>query len=131
MSEKKSLVTEFKEFIASGDIILLAFAFILGGLVKAVIDNVVKAVFQPIIAAVVGKPDFASIGFDLGKSRVGVGLVLNAVIDLVLTGLVLFGIYKWYQAVRKRQGVIVPTPPGPTEAELLTEIRDLLKQQKD
>jgi large conductance mechanosensitive channel len=129
MSERKSLIQEFKEFLASGDVILLAIAFILGGLVKAVVDNVVKGVFQPIIAAIVGKPDFSAIGFDLGKSRVGVGLVMNAVIDLVLTGAALFVIYKWYQAMKKRQGVIVPPPPGPTEAELLTEIRDLLRDQ--
>jgi large conductance mechanosensitive channel len=127
VSEKKSLVQEFKAFIASGDLIMLAIAFIMALLVKAVVDSFINGVVNPVIAAIAGKPNFDEIGFDLGDARVSIGLVITAVVNLVITGLVLFAIYKWYQRSQAKRGVQIPAPPGPTEAELLTEIRDILR----
>jgi large conductance mechanosensitive channel len=128
--EKKSLVEEFRDFIASGDLILIAIAFIMAQLVKSVVDAFIAGVMNPIIAAIFGKQNFDDIGFDIGNARISIGLVITAVVNLVLTGLVLFAIYKWYQAFKRRQGVIIPPPAGPTDNELLREIRDLLAAQQ-
>ena len=129
MSEKKGLIQEFKAFIASGDLIMLAIAFIMALLVKAVVDSFINGIVNPIIAAIAGKPNFNQIGFDLGNARVSIGLVITAIVNLVITGAVLFAIYKWYQKSQARRGVQIPPAPGPSEAQLLTEIRDLLREK--
>ncbi len=130
-AQRKSLITEFRDFIATGDLILIAIAFVLAGLVAAVVGAFIDGVVMPLVAAIFGEPDFTNIGFTVNESRVSIGLVLNALFSLVVTGLVLFAIYKWYQGYKRRQGVIVPPPPGPTDNQLLMEIRDLLRAQAE
>lgn len=128
MQSKKGLLQEFKDFIWSGDLIMIAVGLILALYVKQVIEQFMAGVVFPILAAIVGKPNFDSFGFDLGKSRISIGLVITALVNLVLVGLVLFGVvklYTGYQAKKKAAG-----EAAPTEVELLTEIRDSLRNRQ-
>ena len=130
----RSFVKEFRDFIATGNVIELAVAVILGAAVKAVIDAFIANVANPIIGAVFGKPNLDNVlTFTLREgdtpeedSVLRVGAVLTQVISLVLVGLVLFLIIKAYNRMRKPVPV---TEAGPTEIELLTEIRDALRQR--
>ena len=69
------------------------------------------------------KPDFAEIGFDIGDARISIGLVMQAFINLIVVGFVLF------LAVRAWNGSASPATPAPTEIELLTDIRDSLRSR--
>lgn len=123
---RKSVLQEFKDFIWSGNLIEIAIGLILALKIAQVINSFLQGIVNPILAAILGQPNFDNIGFDLGDARVRVGLFLTAIFDLVLTGIVLFLIVKLYNHYRAR-----PEKAGvPTEADLLTEIRDLLRSRQ-
>ncbi len=137
---KKGMVQEFKEFIAGGNMLELAVAVILGSAIGKVITAFTDNVLMQIVAAIVGKPNFDSVGFTIGNKAVtddagtvighgtfvGVGTVITALISLIMVGLVLFGIIKAYNNMKAKQAAAEPAP-GPSEVDLLTEIRDSLK----
>jgi large conductance mechanosensitive channel len=137
----KNFLKEFKDFIATGNMVELAVGVILGASVGAVIKAFTDGVMMNLIAAIVGKPTFNDVlriklnskvtnGPD-GKpisngTYLEFGTVITAVVTLLLTGLVLFLIIKAYNKVRRPKAV-AEAPSGPTELELLAEIRDALK----
>ena len=138
MSDKKGLVQEFKEFIAGGNMIELAVGIILGAAIGKVIDAFTSGVMMQFVAAIFGKANFDELSFtigdkaqldDLGKVKsygtpIFYGAVITTLIALVLTGLVLFAIIKAYNNMKAKQP---KADAGPSETDLLTEIRDSLR----
>ena len=126
----KNFLKEFKDFIATGNLVEIAVAFILAIAVKAVIDAFMNGVVNPVIGAIVGKPNLDNVlTFTVRKgttneSTISIGVVLTQIISLVVVGLVLFMVVKAYNKMRKPAEV---ADTGPTEVELLTEIRDELR----
>jgi large conductance mechanosensitive channel len=120
------MLKEFKEFIAKGNLVELAVAFILGVAFAAVVNSLVANVFTPIIAAIFGQPDFSSIKIDIGDSAILIGAFLNDVISFVIIGFVLFLVVKAYNRFTKKEEEAV-TPSD--EVRLLTEIRDQLARR--
>jgi large conductance mechanosensitive channel len=125
----RNFLKEFKDFIATGDLVEIAVAFILALAIKAVIDSFMNSIINPLIGAIVGKPNldnFLTITVRKGKpdqAVISVGAVLTQLISLVIVGVVLFLILRAYNKMRKPAEV----DPGPTEVELLIEIRDTLR----
>ena len=128
----KSFLKEFRDFIATGDLVEIAVAFILALAIKAVIDAFMNNVVNPLIGAIVGKPNldnFLTITVRKGKpdqAVISIGAVLTQIISLIIVGLVLFLMIKAYKKLRKPAD---EGPSGPTEIELLTEIRDTLRSR--
>ncbi len=126
----KNFLKEFKDFIATGNLVEVAVAFILALAIKAVIDAFMNGIVNPLIGAIVGKPNldnFLTITVRKGEpdqAIISVGVVLTQVISLIIVGLVLFLILKAYNKMRKPAET---APAGPSEVELLTEIRDSLR----
>jgi len=112
---------DFVKFVMTGNLIMLAIAFILGGATKSVIDSFVADIVNPIIGAIVGKPQFNNT-IEIGDGVIAVGSFLTAVINLLIVGAVLFAIVKAYDRFRAK-GDAEPTD----EVRLLTEIRDELR----
>lgn len=117
------MIAEFKEFIRRGDVITIAVGLVMALFFKAIIDAVVAGVITPIVGAIAGKSDFTAIGFDIGDARISIGLVIKAMIDFVIVAFILFLVVKQYMKMQKA----VDGPAGPTEVELLTDIRDQLR----
>lgn len=134
----KSFVKEFKDFIATGNVIELATAVILGAAIGRVITAFTDGIMMQIVAAIFGQPDFSNITITLRKnvatdadgnsvdSVLQIGEFINTLISLVMVGFVLFLIVKAYNKMRKQK---VEAPAGPSEVELLGEIRDLLSNR--
>jgi large conductance mechanosensitive channel len=126
----KNFMKEFKDFIATGNMVELAVAFILGLAVKAVIDAFMAGIANPVIGAIVGKPNLDNfLTFTVRKgtknqSTISFGVVLTQIISLIIVGLVLFMGVKAYNKMRKP---VEEAPPGPNEIDLLTQIRDELR----
>ena len=126
----KNFLKEFKDFIATGNLIEVAVAFILAIAVKDVIDAFMNGIVNPVIGAIVGKPNLDNfLTFTVRKgtkneSTISIGVVLTQAISLVIVGLVLFMVVKAYNKMRRP---IEVAPPGPNEIDLLTEIRDALR----
>jgi large conductance mechanosensitive channel len=117
----KKMWQDFVKFIMTGNLIMLAIAFILGGATKAVIDSFVADIVNPIIGVIVGKPEFNNT-IEIGDGVLKVGSFITSVINLVIIGLVLFMLVKAYERFQKKA-----EPEGPSpEVQLLTEIRDSL-----
>ena len=126
----KNFLKEFKEFIATGNLVEIAVAFILAIAIKAVIDAFMAGIVNPVIGAIVGKPNLDNfLTFTVRKgtsnqSTISIGVVLTQVISLIIVGLVLFLMLKAYNKMRKPAEA---APAGPTEIELLAQIRDELR----
>jgi large conductance mechanosensitive channel len=122
------IIKEFRDFILQGDIIALAVAFIMGLAFKGVVDVFTNGIVMQFVAAIVGKPDFSEIGLDIGKSRLLIGDLINALINLILIGAaVFFFIVKPVKVIKERQAAAGEPVPDPEDIVLLREIRDALK----
>lgn len=133
MAEKKSLVQEFKEFLSHGNLVEIAVAFVMGAAFTTVVGAVTgdgspqkPGIVGGILGAIFGgnQPNFNSKGFEIRGSFIPVGGLVTALINFVMVGAVVFLIVKAYNKMRKAKP---EAPAGPTETEILTEIRDLLK----
>lgn len=119
------MLREFKGFISKGNLVELAVAVILGVAFGAVVSSLVADVFTPLIAAIVGEPDFSAITIPIGDSEILIGSFLNSVFSFVIVALVLFFVVKAYNRAFPKQA---EEATGPSEIELLTEIRDELRR---
>ena len=121
----------FKEFISRGNVIELAVGVIIGAAFKNIVDALVDGIINPLIAAVIGKPDFSdAFILTLNGTDVKFGLLITAVINFILMA---FAIYfcivvpmNALNARRKKAEDEAPEAEVSDEVKLLTEIRDAL-----
>ena len=123
----------FKEFIARGNVVELAVAVVMGAAFSAIVNALVADIITPLIAAVFGKPNYAALIITVHNSQIKYGLFLNAVISFVLVAsgvyfFIVLPINTLNERARIRRGLPAKSdaPVGPTDIELLTEIRDAL-----
>jgi len=133
MAEKKSMVQEFKEFLSHGNLVEIAVAFVMGAAFTTVVGAVTGNDKSPgivggILGAIFGgkQPDFTAKGLTVNGSFIPVGGLVTALINFVLVGLVVFLIVKAYNKMKKKQP---EAAAGPSEVDLLTEIRDSLRSR--
>ncbi|MBK5288555.1 MAG: large conductance mechanosensitive channel protein MscL [Acidimicrobiia bacterium] len=119
---------EFKKFIMKGDLVTIAIAFIIGVEFSKVVTSFTD-VIMGFVGAIVGKPSFNNLVLDIGDGQVPYGAFLTALINFLIVAFVLFLVIKGYDRMKDRMGV-KEAEAGPTEADLLAEIRDELKQQR-
>lgn len=120
-----TVIAEFRDFINKGNVVDLAVALVLGLAATAVITAIVDRLLMPLIALVVGQPNFDAIG-TFGDNG-SVGAVITAFVNLVLIALVLFFVVKAYNKTKTRPETDVIADPE--EILLLREIRDSLRPQ--
>jgi large conductance mechanosensitive channel len=137
VGEKKNIATEFKEFILRGNVVDLAVAVVVGAAFGAVVNAFVKDIITPIIAAIFGKPDFSQLTFTINGSKFFYGDFINAVITFLSVAVaIFFFVVKPINmlAERRKRRMAEGGMPEPAtlsdEAMLLTEIRDLMAQQR-
>lgn len=132
---------EFKAFIMTGNVIEFAVAVILAGAVGLVVNGFVNDIVMPIIGEVAGGMDFSDMRYVLSpavmdaegnvatpENAIRYGAWINTIINLIVVGFVLFMIVKAYNKSKKAEVEEEAPPAGPTQEELLAEIRDLLKK---
>ena len=122
------MLKEFKEFLMRGNVVDLAVAVIIGAAFKAIVDSLVKDIFEPIIAMVFKADSIAGVSVKIGSATLGVGAFAAAIINFVIVGFVLFMVVKGMNAVqdlaRKEEAAEVAAEPK--AEDYLREIRDLL-----
>jgi len=115
----------FRQFILRGNVLDLAVAVVIGAAFGAVVTALVKDLITPIIAAVVGKPDFSSIAFTVNGSKFLIGDFINAVVSFVLIGAaVYFFVVLPVNTLlaRIRRGEATPDPTTKKCPECLSEV---------
>ncbi len=127
------MIKGFKEFLMRGNVIDLAVAVVIGAAFTMVINAVVKGFIDPLIAAIFGKPNLDDVlVFTIHNAQFSIGMILTALLNFVLVAAaVYFVVVLPINAInnRRRRGVPDPEVP-PSEADLLTEIRDLLAAER-
>jgi len=121
----------FRDFLMRGNVVELATAVIIGTAFNGVVDGLIKGIIDPLIA-VFAPGDVKQLENALVLGPFHVGLVLSALITfLVKAGVVYFFIVRPFSrfAARLVAAPAAPAPP-PADVQLLTEIRDLLKDRK-
>lgn len=136
------MLKEFRDFIMTGNVVDLAVAVILAGAVGLVVTGFTNDMIMPLVGHFTGGMDFADLKYVLDPAILGPdgeitkpenavmwGKWINTLINLIIVGFVLFIIVKGYAKVRAKK-VEAPAPPsGPSEVDLLMEIRDELRKK--
>lgn len=122
------MIQEFRDFITKGNLIDIAVGFIMGVAFTALVDSLVGDVLMPIVAIAFGEPSFHNITWTINDSVIMIGSFITAIVSFLLIALtVFFFIVKPFNAFRARiTKDEAQEDAGPTEVELLTEIRDAL-----
>ena len=128
----KSLWHEFKDFVNRGNLVTIAVAFVLGAAFKTVIDSITgtpetAGLVGGVLGAIFGgdQPDFNNRGITVNGSFIPIGGFFSALLNFLLIALVVFFVVKAYNAFKRSSDA------GPTEIELLTEIRDSLRERNN
>jgi large conductance mechanosensitive channel len=131
---------EFKNFIMTGNIIDFAVAVILAGAVSLVVNGFVSDIIMPVVGHFAGNTDFSNLfhamdgqqyetlaaAQEAGGAVIAYGRWITSIINLLVVGLVLFLMLKAYN--KTKAPVEAAAPAGPSDNDLLAEIRDLLKK---
>src|SRR3954463_2792570 len=111
---EERMLQGFKRFLFRGNVVDLAVAVVIGASFGAVITSFIGNILTPLIAAIVGKPDFSAFSFTLNGSVINYGLFLNALISFLLGGPPFFFFFSApvsSSPARARRG---KAPPAPT-----------------
>jgi large conductance mechanosensitive channel len=123
------MLNEFKAFIARGNVLDLAVGVIIGAAFTAIVTSLVDDLINPLIGLVIGGIDFGGLKLLVGEASFNYGNFINAVIKFLIVAWVIFLIVKGVNRMTaglKKAEEAAP-PPGPSEVDLLKEIRDALK----
>lgn len=122
----------FKEFIARGNAIDLAVGVVIGAAFTGVVNAIVEKVLNPLVGAIFGEPNFDTVGaFTLNGAEIYPGTVITALVSFLLVALALYFcvVMPMNKLAERRAKGVDPEPEVPAEdVALLTEIRDLLRE---
>jgi large conductance mechanosensitive channel len=121
------MLKEFRDFILKGNVLDLAIAVVLAAAFGAVVVAFTDGILMPLIAALVGKPDFDALVLNVNGTPVYYGKFLTALVNLLLIGGALFFVVKGVN--RARHPKKATEPPPETDHDLLAQIRDELKRR--
>jgi large conductance mechanosensitive channel len=130
-TKRKGIIAEFREFALRGNVVDMAVGVVLGAAFNAIVQALVNNIIMPIIGGLTAGVDFSKLAVKIGSVDLTYGAFISAVLNFFLVALAVFFLVKVINKVRSLSSAEEKEEPaGPTEVELLTEIRDLLKAQR-
>lgn len=124
------MLKEFRDFIMRGNMLDLAIGVIIGGAFTGLVNSLTTNLINPLLSMFVGKTDLGKLSFTIGAAKFTYGTFLNDILNFVIMAFVVFLLVRAINHVfRKPEPEAAPA--GPTQEELLAEIRDLLQDQKE
>ena len=137
-------IKEFKEFAMKGNVMDMAVGVIIGGAFGKIVTSLVNDVLMPLVSLGTGGIDFTDLFINLGEGNYSTlaaakeagaavfayGQFIQNIIDFIIIAFCIFLMIKGMNKLnRKKEEPAPEAPAGPTQEELLAEIRDLLKKQ--
>ena len=137
-------IKEFKEFAMKGNVMDMAVGVIIGGAFGKIVTSLVNDVIMPLVSLATGGIDFTNLFVNLsddtkyatlaaaqeaGASVFAYGSFIQNIIDFIIIAFCIFLMIKAMNKTKKKEEPAPEAPKGPTQEELLAEIRDLLKQK--
>lgn len=132
------ILNEFKAFAVKGNVVDMAVGIIIGAAFGKIVSSFVGDVIMPPIGLLIGGVDFSDLAVtlkaaegDIPAVMLSYGKFIQTVLDFVIVAFAIFMGVKAINRLKREEAVAPSVPPAPSPEEtLLTEIRDLLKQQK-
>ncbi len=126
------MLKEFRDFISKGNVLDLAVAVIIGAAFGKIVTSFVNDILMPPIGILLGGVDFKDLHIVLkGSVTMNYGMFIQNIIDFLIIALCVFLVVKVANQLSKKKDEEPAAPAAPTkDQELLTEIRDLLKERK-
>ena len=141
------MINEFKDFIAKGNVMDMAVGIIIGTAFTAIVGSLVADLINPIISLFMGGVDFSAMHVVLGDGEYAsmaeaeeagaavfaYGRFIMAIINFLIIAWVVFMLVKSVNRMKKKEEEAAPAPetdPGPSELDVLQEIRDALQKKK-
>lgn len=133
------MLKEFKEFAMKGNLVDIAVAFVMGAAFNRVVTSFTGGIVSPLVGLIFNA-DFKDLKYTIkegvandageivGEVSVLYGDFITNVIDFIIVALVMFMIIKGINRMKKKEEPAPEAPKGPSQEELLAEIRDLLKK---
>lgn len=128
------MLADLKNFLLRGNVVDLAVAVVIGTAFNKIVSSLVADVIMPPIGVLIGGVNFSDLAFTLQEASgstaavvLKYGAFLQTVFDFIIIGTTVFVIVQVFEKLTKKEKP-ADVPAGPTETELLTEIRDLLKK---
>lgn len=122
-------LSEFKTFISRGNVIDMAVGVIIGGAFSDITTSLINDIIMPFIGIFVNESSFAALTLSIGGAEIAYGSFIQAILNFIIMAFVVFCIIKAINAMHKKKEEAPAAPPAPSkEEQLLTEIRDLLKE---
>jgi len=136
-------ISEFKEFAMKGNVMDMAVGVIIGGAFGKIVSSLVSDVLMPLIGKLTGGISFIDLFVNLGEGNyktlaeaqeagaavLAYGQFIQNVFDFLIIAFCIFLMIKGMNKLKKEEPAEPEAPAGPTQEELLAEIRDLLKKQ--
>jgi large conductance mechanosensitive channel len=136
------MINEFKDFIAKGNVMDMAVGIIIGAAFTAIVGSLVADLINPIISVFMGGVDFSGMYALLGEGEYNsiaeaeeagaavfaYGRFIMAIINFLIIAFVVFMLVRTVNNMKKKEEPVAAAPVGPTQEELLVEIRDALKK---
>ncbi|HDY98154.1 MAG TPA: large-conductance mechanosensitive channel protein MscL [Pseudomonas sabulinigri] len=132
-----SMLKEFKTFALRGNVVDMAVGIIIGAAFGKVVSSFVTNVIMPPLGLMIGGVDFADLAIVLQEAQgelpavtLGYGLFIQSIVDFLIVAAAIFMAVRVMNSLKRKEEAAPAAPPAPSKEEvLLSEIRDLLKQQ--
>lgn len=119
------MIREFREFLFRGNVVDLAVAVVIGAVFTAIVTSLVADIITPLLG-LLGIPDFSTWTITVGDAEMRIGVFPNTLISfVVIAAVIFFGVIKPMNRLMPKKE---EAPAGPSEIDLLTEIRDELRK---
>ena len=125
----KKFFEEFKKFIARGNVMDMAVGVIIGGAFSSITTCLINDIIMPLLGIFTGSISFAALSVTVNGAVIAYGNFIQAVLNFLIMAFVVFCLIKTLNRLHRKKEEAPPPPPAPSaEEKLLTEIRDLLKE---
>jgi large conductance mechanosensitive channel len=131
MKKTKGFIAEFKEFIQRGNVMDMAVGIIVGSAFTAIVTSLVNDMLMPIIGMILKGINIAGLSVQIGSATLKYGNFIQTIINFLLISLCVFIMIRMLSKLSRKKEEEEEAAPAPDEnIVLLTEIRDLLADQK-
>ena len=121
---------DFKKFAIQGNILDLAVAVVIGGAFGKIVSSLVENVIMPLVGVLLGGYSFEKLSITIGDSVIKYGIFIQSIVDFFIIAVSIFLFIKLLVKLKIQKEEEEPEPEVEPDIELLSEIRDLLKEQK-
>jgi len=135
--------SDFKEFAMRGNVVDMAVGVVIGGAFGKIVTSLVGDVIMPAVGVLTGGANFASLkyvlqeatvdaaGTEIPEVAISYGAFIQAILDFLIIAFCIFVVVRMMMKLKKKKEVVeeAAAPAGPTQEELLAEIRDILKKR--